>query len=295
MASFDVTKGFRLFCENLVLSSDKLTTISNRYHSITKIINRNYWNSTSDITHSLYVGSFGRGTKVNDSDIDMLVMLPAKLYHQYNSYSGNGQSAFLQNVKNSIKAAYPRTKIRADGQIIVVNFSDGKSFEVLPAFENSDGYTLTYADTNDGGSWKTTNPRAEIKAVNDMDNATNGNYKRLCKMARAWKSTNNVDISGIVIDVLAYRFIDEWGYKDKGYTYYDWMTRDFMEYLMNFPQQVRYKVIGSNRYVYDFGSFQYKAKLSYNTAIRAIDYGIQYSNLANKAWREIYGTRFPLL
>lgn len=131
MASFDVTKGFRLFCDNLVLISDKLTNISNRYHSITKIINRSFWNSTSDITHSLYVGSFGRGTKVNDSDIDMLVMLPAKLYHQYNRYSGNGQSAFLQNIKNTIKTSYPSTEIRADGQIIGVNFSDGKSFEVF--------------------------------------------------------------------------------------------------------------------------------------------------------------------
>lgn len=293
MTSFDVAKGFRLFCDNLVLSSDKLRTISNRYHNITKIINRNYWNSTSDVAHSLYVGSYGRGTKVNDSDVDILVMLPAKLYHQYNRYSVNGQSAFLQDVRNTIRVSYPSTEIRADGQIIGVNFSDDKSFEVLPAFENSDGYTFTYADTNDGGSWKITNPRAEIKAVNDMDKATNGNYKRLCKMARSWKSKNNVDISGIVIDILAHRFIDEWDYKENGYTYYDWMTRDFMEYLMNFPQQVRYMVMGSNRYVYDYGNFQYKAKLSYNKAVQAIDYGSEYSYLANQVWRDIYGTRFP--
>ena len=39
MTSFDVAKGFRLFCDNLVLSSDRLHTISNTVDVIVKSIN----------------------------------------------------------------------------------------------------------------------------------------------------------------------------------------------------------------------------------------------------------------
>ena len=83
---------------------------------------------------------------------------------------------------------------------------DGIDFEVLPAFINKDG-TYTFANTNNGGSWKITDPKAEIEAINNMDKLCNHNLKRLCKMARAWKDKNSVDISGILIDILAYKFL----------------------------------------------------------------------------------------
>ena len=46
-------------------------------------------------------------------------------------------------------------------------------------------------------------------------------------MVRAWKEKCNVPISGILIDTLAYKFIENWTYKDKSYLYYDFMSRDF--------------------------------------------------------------------
>ena len=39
----------------------------------------------------------------------------------------------------------------------MVPFSDGITFEVLPAFLNRDG-SYTFANSNDGGSWKITDP-----------------------------------------------------------------------------------------------------------------------------------------
>ena len=50
-------------------------TIARRYHNITKIINAAYWNSNSASDHSRYVGSYGRGTAVKTSDIDILIEL----------------------------------------------------------------------------------------------------------------------------------------------------------------------------------------------------------------------------
>ena len=43
--------------------------ISERYKRMTKAINKAFWNSDSDTAHSLYVGSYGRGTAIDTSDL----------------------------------------------------------------------------------------------------------------------------------------------------------------------------------------------------------------------------------
>lgn len=294
--AFTVATAFERFCKNLRFSDDNLSKIRNRYHSIAKRINIDYWETSSDSTHSLYVGSYGRDTEIFTSDIDMLVQLPYSTYEKFNAYSTNGQSALLQEVKKVIEKTYSITKLKADGQIISIPFSDGINFEVLPAFINKDGSSYTFANANDGGSWKITDPRAEIAAIQSMDNQCNSNLKMLCKMTRAWRNKNGVDISGILLDIFSYNFISTWEYRDKSYVYYDWMTRDFLKYVSEQPtSQYRWQVMGSGRYITCFGSFQSKAKTSYEKALEAIEDETKYPSSANAEWREIYGSRFPTL
>ncbi|MDM5465350.1 hypothetical protein [Bacillus cereus] len=50
------------------------------------------------------------------------------MYAKYNSHIGNGQSALLQAIRNSIQLIYPNTEIGGDEQVVVVNFSDGIKF-----------------------------------------------------------------------------------------------------------------------------------------------------------------------
>jgi hypothetical protein len=88
------------------------------------------------------------------SDLNMVFQLPYEEYERPNNYSGNGQSVLLQAVKRSIEKKYSSTSIRGDGQAILVLFTDGITFEVLPAFINEDD-SYTYPDANNGGRWKT--------------------------------------------------------------------------------------------------------------------------------------------
>ena len=295
MGDFNVGTAFEQFCKNLRFSDDNIKKISGRYHSITKRINTDYWSSSSDTTHSLYVGSYGRDTEILTSDIDMMIQLPQGTYKKFKAYSSNGPSALLQEVKKVIEKTYSVTKLKADGQIISVPFSDGINFEVLPAFLNEDG-TYTFANTNNGGSWKITDPKAEINAIQNMNSQCNSNLKRLCRMARAWKDKNNVDISGILLDILSYNFISAWEYRDKSYFYYDWMTRDFLKYVSSQPEsQYRWKVMGSGRYITCFGSFKGKADESYHKSLEAIADEKTYPSCANAEWVEIYGNKFPTL
>lgn len=53
------------------IPQEQRSTISTRYKSVTRAINTALWNSSSDTAHSFYVGSYGRGTAIDSSDIDI--------------------------------------------------------------------------------------------------------------------------------------------------------------------------------------------------------------------------------
>jgi hypothetical protein len=284
---------FQTFCTNLQVSKEN--AISGRYHAITRRLNTDFWDTVSDVSHGLYVGSYGRNTAIDGvSDLDIIFQLPYSVYQQYEAHEGNGQSALLQTVRASIKKTYSVTDVGADGQVILVPFDDGITFEVVPGFNNDDT-SYTYPDATDGGRWRITNPRAEIEAIRTRNVACNYNLVRLCRMLRSWKNCWSVPIGGLLIDTLAYQFIESWGYRDKSFLYYDFMSRDCFKWMAEQDEKQEYwKAPGSGSYVFGKGLFQYKAKRCYNISIDAIvneQKGQEWA--AKQRWREIYGTTFP--
>ena len=288
-----IGEDFQAFCSTLTIS--RRSTIADRYAQITKRLNLDYWASDSDTYHSFYTGSYGRGTAIDStSDVDMLFRLPYEVYERFDAYATNGQAALLQEVRSVIKKTYSVTSVGSDGSVVVVPFTDGIVFEVLPAFVNKDG-SFTFPDSTDGGRWKATNPKPEIDAIDDMDKACNHNLKYLGRMARAWKAQWDAPISGLLIDTLAYTFIRDWQYREKSFLYYDFMSRDYFDYLASQPEDKTYWLSpGAGQYVWRTGGFEYKAKRCRNIAVEAITH---YTNeqvwSARQKWREIYGSGFP--
>jgi hypothetical protein len=226
----------------------------------------------------------------------MIFQLPYSVYEQYDAYTGNGQSALLQAVKTSIEKTYSKTNIRGDGQVIQVPFTDGVTFEVVPGFINKDD-SYTYPDANSGGSWRTTDPRPEIAAIRTRNTDCNGNLVWLCRMMRAWKNKWDVPIGGLLIDTLAYQFMEDYVSRAKSYIYYDWICRDFFRFMADQDKEKEYwKAPGSGRYVYGKGLFQYKATRCYNISLEAIENETATPKrewTAKQKWREIFGTSFP--
>lgn len=205
----------------------KVHTISNRYKTITKAVNRYFWGTNSEFDHSFYVGSYGRGTAIDTSDIDILVVLPPKEFIHFSSLSGNGPSRLLQTVKTAIGASYPSSIVKGDGQVVVIEFSDKMRFEILPAFENIDSFgyktgTYKYPDTHRGGNWKSTDPKAEQEAIKTLDGYShaNGLLKETCKHIRYIRDTyySSYHLSGILIDSFVYKIIKGWHFLREGET-----------------------------------------------------------------------------
>jgi len=241
----NVSSTFQEFIQNLVI--DNKEEISNRYGEITKVLNIKYRNTESKISNSLQVGSYGRFTAIKSiSDLDMVYIIP---WTEYERFKNGRQSALLQEVKKTIQSRYPKTDMRGDGQVVVISFTNYQ-IEVLPAFEYEDGSFL-YPDTNDGGSWKTTKPRLEIKAISHLHQAKNQNLRTLCKMIRSWKNYHGVAMGGLLIDSVAYNFLNSTTYyDDKSFTYYDCLIRDFLKYLSDLQNTNHVFAPGSNQIVY---------------------------------------------
>ena len=277
---------FSGFLENLAIKNGD--TISLRYGELTAAINKRFRDTESKTANTLQVGSFGRATGIEGiSDLDILYIMPKA---EWETYRDGKQLRLLQHVKDAILARYPSTKVRVDRLVVTVTYSDFH-VEVQPVFEQDDG-SFKYPDTRGQGAWKITKPREEMKAITELNAEKNENLKRLCKMARAWKNKHGLGIGGLLIDTLAYNFLESTEeYDSKSFLYYDFLSRDFFQYLGDLPEQDYYAAPGSGQRVKVRKRFQRKAKKAYRLALDAIK--AEETKGVNEKWKRIYGRPFP--
>lgn len=203
------------------ITQNQRSTISTRYKTVTKAINTSLWNSVSESAHSFYVGSYGRGTAIDTSDIDILIEVPSSFYVQNSYTTYNPQSRLLQVVKNAILNSYPRSDVHADGQVVVIDFTDGIKFEVLPAIPQMNCYGRTsyeYPDSHKDGRWMSTNPKAEQDAIEEKNRTSNGLLLDTCKHMRYIRDNyfSSYQLSGIVIDSFVYAAMESWRWLHSG-------------------------------------------------------------------------------
>lgn len=263
----DEKQSFENFFESISL--DSLSEYQSSIESLTKLLNKKYYDLDSVDDHCLVVGSVGRQTTVSEtSDLDLLFVLPQEVYTRFNAYDSNGQSALLQEVKKTIKSRYPKTDIKGDGQAVVINFTDRfYSIDLVPAFEQDDG-SFKYPDSNDGGSWKKTDPIPEQDACSTLFEKTDGDGKRLCNALRVWKNALGFHFKGLLIDTLVNNFYRQ---DDRSGEPYD-LLADLFEFLSEQDrEQSFWHALGSNQQVTndDGGAFVPKAKKAHGKLIDA--------------------------
>lgn len=241
----------------LEMSEDEVSEWQKKIERIDKKLTEKYYDDSS--RHTKIVGSVGRGTAIaGNSDYDVLYELPHDVFKRISNHQGNGQSDLLQEIRDQILETYSTTSVSGDGQVVVIEFSDGSKMEILPAFEQSDG-SFKHPDSNDGGSWKTTNPQPEIDSATKANSESGGIYSDLCRMLRKWKNRQGFAFKGLLIDTLVYKFLETQDDNDVQ------LTWSLVEELLNFlsqenPKQSYWCAMGSGQYIYDDGRFVTHAK-----------------------------------
>ena len=281
---------FKLFRSNIAVQN--AGPISSSYANITMRLNKDFWDTESDVSHRRQVGSYGRQTAIHGiSDLDMIFELPWSLYEKYRRYEVNGPSALLQAVRESLLKRYPTTRIKGDGQVVVLPF-EKYVVEVLPAFVDTETGGYRFGDANDGGSWRICKPVQEMDAVDDRNTSTNRNYKHVCKMLRAWKNMHGVNMGGLLLDTLAYNFFSQDStYDTVGYSEYENLVVSLLSYLGSLHHQDYWAAPGSGQRVYSNGKFQSKAKKAAAKCVDARDADTEARKA--KLYREVFGRSFP--
>ncbi len=263
----DEERSFENFFDSISL--DSLNGYRSSIESLSKALNEEYYDSDSVDEHCLVVGSVGRQTAVsNASDLDLLFILPHEVYARFDAYESNGQSALLQEVKTAISRRCPKMNVKADGQAVVIGFTDrGYSIDMVPAFEQTDG-SFIYPDSNKGGSWKRTDPVPEQDACSNLFKKTDGDGKRLCNALRIWKNALGFHFKGLLIDTLVDNFYKEDMRVKSSYE----LLCDLFEFLSKQNREQSYwHALGSRQCVKndDNGAFVPKAKRAHSKLTKA--------------------------
>lgn len=224
------------FINEITLTHCQCEDAQTKYTGVCQKLYSHYYNGEYDDGKKYLFGSYKTKTNVRplteDQDVDVLFKIPQSTYDKFDKYESNGQAALLQEVRNILKEKYTITDtIKAWGKVVLVQFQENHhNVELLPALEQDDGAFLI-PNSENGGSWETFDPRAEVKRFQTSNENTSGLTRELAKMLKAWahnttsmsyKSCKRLD------DVIA--FLDEFYPKGKETTSYAKIVFDFFDY-----------------------------------------------------------------
>lgn len=242
------------------------------------------------------LGSFAKNTgRTPLADVDVLFHMPAGTYGRFEAYTGNGQSALLQEVRDVLRKRYPGTDIRGDGPVVVVAFTSGANVEVVPGVLFSEDPDILHAAckvpvTRDGGSWESSDYGAEYDALWRVDQPRKGQVARLIRYMKAWRAAHGVTFKSFVIELMAVDFAKNWPTSQSDYLYDDWLVRDFLKYAVEHYYST-YRMPGTGKQI-DTGYGWYEtAKKSHESARLACVFGSD-STLYLTYWRQVFGSGF---
>jgi hypothetical protein len=287
-----VERRFTKFLANLAYTKAQEADCRTQQGAIIQCLNKAYYGVDSKTDNAILIGSWGKGTRTRPPrDADILYLLPAKTYHQFQARIGNRQSQLLQYVKSTLVTTYSRTEMRGDGQVVVVPFSP--PIEIAVGFVCQDG-SIIIADTNGGGSYRPSTAAAEAADIDFWDRVFCGNVRALARMMKTWQRVRNVDdLKSFWIERLVIEFLQVWQYNKNDAFWYDWMVRDFLAFLIG-RANTFIVMPGTGERVFIGDGWLSRAQTAHRHAVRACDYEKANNEYAaGIEWQDIFGTDIP--
>jgi len=291
-----VTQRFDQFIDKIGVPQSRIDDGIRKQAGIRNCLNKHYWAIPSETANSMMIGSWAKSMiSGSSSDIDLLFLLPAEVYFNYEGRSGNKQSQLLQEVRGvlSDQGKYQNTEINGDRQVVVVNF-DSIPVEILLAFTCRDG-SMIICDTKHGGYYKTADPVAELADLEASDTKWNGNTRALAVMGKKWLENRNVKgLKAFMVERLAVEFLAGWPYSFHDRFWYDWMVRDFFLFVVG--RVNKSIVMPGTREVVSLGAeWVGEAVRAYKHAAAACDHERENREVAaGYSWQEIFGSGVSL-
>lgn len=148
------------------------------------------------ISKFVRIGSYERGSAVRgNSDLDLLAVLTRDEVTWAGAVVDPG--TLLDRVRRALKTTFWNTALGRDGQAVVVDFADGRSVDVVPAWyagpiSPSNGWPLYYIPS--GTDWLPTAPDFQNSYITNGDAAAGGKLKSVMRILKYWKRARSEDL-----------------------------------------------------------------------------------------------------
>lgn len=182
-----IDEAFRKFKSRLELNEKETTNASNRQQEV-----RNYLDTKFKIDRSFLTGSYARWTKTKPlKDVDIFFVMKASEDH----YLSKAPSAILTDFHDALVEEYG-DKARKQNRSINVDFgvkadaddnTDYRviSVDVVPAFEKGSDFQIP---DDDLGKWIGTNPKIHADKAVHAHQAYSNEWKGLVRMVKYWNN-----------------------------------------------------------------------------------------------------------
>ena len=295
-------EAFRKFKSRLELNDREQKNASNRHTEV-----REHIRSRFAINRDFLTGSYARHTKTKPlKDIDIFFVLAES---ERKKYRDSAPTVALDDFHSALVDKYGKDAVRKQGRSVNVDFgvvvdSDDNtdyrvlSVDVVPAFTDGANYEIPNADT---GKWMKTNPEIHAQEARDAHQAYSSEWKGLVRMVKYWN--NNAKHGkdkpvkpSFLIEVMAMQCLHG-GWQGR----FDYEIQGFFSALADRIEDEWPDPAGLGSPVSDDMDAQRKARAKelLQAASREASNSINLarkgqSGEALKAWRQLFGPKFPL-
>ncbi len=181
-------EAFRKFKSRLELNDREQKNAIQRHTEV-----REYLETKFEIERSFLTGSYARHTKTKPlKDIDIFFVLKESEQH----YRNKAPSVVLNDFYNALVDKYGEKAVRKQSRSINVDFgvvADAEdntdyriiSVDVVPAFASGDDYEIP---DDDSGKWIKTNPETHAAKATAAHQAFSNEWKGLVRMVKYWNN-----------------------------------------------------------------------------------------------------------
>lgn len=295
-----IDEAFRKFKSRLELNDKEQKNASKRHNEV-----RDYLGGKFGIDRSFLTGSYARYTKTKPlKDIDIFFVLN----ESERDYRSKSPSIVLDDFQSALAEEYGHGAVQRQSHSVGVDFgvvvdaddnTDYRivSIDAVPAFADGDNYEIPF---DDGGRWIRTNPEIHAEKATAAHQAFSNEWKGLVRMVKYWN--NNARHSqkpikpSFLIEVMALECLYG-GWQGR----FDYEIQGFFSTLADrifeeWPDPAGLGPAVSNGMdVPGKQRAQGLLKATSREATLAIDHARRGRNgEALKAWRSLFGPKFPL-
>lgn len=293
-----IEDAFRKFKSRLELNDREQKNASDRQKEV-----REYLDTKFAIARSFLTGSYARHTKTKPlKDIDIFFVLKESENH----YRSKAASVVINDFHAALIKKYGKDAVRKQSRSVNVDFGvviDAEdntdyrvvSVDVVPAFAKGDDYEIPDTDT---GKWIKTNPEIHAAKATAAHQAFSNEWKGLVRMVKYWNNNSRHGDRPVkpsfLIEVMALQCLYG-GWRGR----FDYELQSFFSTLADRILDEWPDPAGLGPPIGMDDTKKRRAKELLLTASREASNAINHARQgrngdALKAWRALFGPKFPL-